>query len=286
VNAFIRSPRSPRSWRARRRRAGGYTLAVCAVLITLMSIAVAVALPQLSTQIRREREEELIFRGLQMAEGIRLFQRRFGRFPVRLEELWETEPRCVRQPWKDPMTEGGRWRVITQGGAAVPGIRQGGLPGDGDEDNGDEDDGGGDLEPSDLGGPGGQQGQSLPIIGVRSRGKGESFKSFFGQTRIEAWRFTADQVTQVQGAAVPGGTAQPIRIPNANWIGRPLPGMGNGGPGMDNGLTPSDLNPGVQPGKGGPNKGGYQGAGVPGGIFPQEEPPTQEPPPPDDGGDG
>jgi hypothetical protein len=262
-------------------------LAVCAVLITLMSIAVAVALPQWSAQIRREREEELIFRGLQMAEGLRVFQRRFGRFPVRLEELWETEPRCVRQPWKDPMTEGGRWRLITQGGAAVPGIRQGGVPG-GDENEGEDggEDDGADQEP---GGLGPQTGQVLPIIGVRSRGKGESFKSFFGQTRIEAWRFTADQVTQVQGAAVPGGTSQPIRIPNANWVGRPLPGMGGGGTGMDNGLTPSDINPTAPPGKSNTDRGGFRGAGIPGGTFPPEEPqqpPTPEPPPPDDEGDG
>ena len=109
----------------RTRRQRGYTLALCAVLITLMSIAVALALPTWSSQIRREREEELIFRGLQMAEGIRIFQKRFGRFPVRLEELWETKPRSVRQPWKDPMTDSGRWRSITQGGVGVPGVRQG-----------------------------------------------------------------------------------------------------------------------------------------------------------------
>ena len=67
-----------------RRSRRGFTLAMCAVLITVMSIAVAAILPRWSTQIQREREAELIFRGLQMAEGIRVFQKRFGRYPVRL----------------------------------------------------------------------------------------------------------------------------------------------------------------------------------------------------------
>ena len=65
--------------RRRLRRQSGYTLVVCAVTVTVLSIAVATALPLWSAQIRREREEELIFRGLQYAEAIRVFQKRFGR---------------------------------------------------------------------------------------------------------------------------------------------------------------------------------------------------------------
>ena len=261
------------------RRRRGFTLALCAVLITLMSIAVALALPTWSSQIRREREEELIFRGLQMAEGIRVFQKRFGRFPVRLEELWETKPRSVRQPWKDPMTDGGRWRPVTQGGVAVPGVRQGGLPGDtkdegeaqGDELEADGTEEDVDAEDPALGQP---PEQGLPIIGVRSRGKGRAFKSFFGQMRIESWRFTADQVTPGQAPGVSAGVpGMPMRIPNANWIGRPLPGVADPAATL---AGQGDAIPGLgeDPLKDtGPMPGGYQGAGVPRSILPPEDPP-------------
>jgi type II secretory pathway pseudopilin PulG len=260
----------------RTRRQRGYTLALCAVLITLMSIAVALALPTWSSQIRREREEELIFRGLQMAEGIRIFQKRFGRFPVRLEELWETKPRSVRQPWKDPMTDSGRWRPITQGGVGVPGVRQGGLPGEneeGDETKDGLDEGGGEDAEEEEPGLGQPPEQGLPIIGVRSRGKGEAFKTYFGQSRIEGWRFTADQVSPNQPAAAPAGVpgAMALRIPNANWIGRPLPGVAGA---MPDGTIPG-LGPATDPGLGGTKppggKPGYQGAGVPGGVIPPDD---------------
>jgi len=45
--------------------------------------------------IRREKEEELVFRGLQYAEAIRVFQNRFQRPPIRLQELIEVEPRSM-----------------------------------------------------------------------------------------------------------------------------------------------------------------------------------------------
>ena len=91
--------------------------------MTVLSILVAAALPLWSHGDPRDKEEELIFRGLQYAEAIRVFQHRFGRLPVRLEELIEVEPRCIRQLWKDPMTEDGSWALVfagSRGGAGAP----------------------------------------------------------------------------------------------------------------------------------------------------------------------
>ena len=79
---------------------------------------VTAVLPLWSTQIKREKEDELIFRGLQYAEGIRIFQQRFGRLPLRLQELIEVEPRCIRQLWKDPITDSLDWGLVI--GAGVP----------------------------------------------------------------------------------------------------------------------------------------------------------------------
>src|SRR5947199_5209330 len=98
----------------------GYNLVVLVVIITVMNIVLAAVLPLWSQAIRRNREEELIFRGLQYAEAIRVFHNRFQRWPTRLEELVEIKPRSIRQLWKDPMTEDGKWQLIFEGREQLP----------------------------------------------------------------------------------------------------------------------------------------------------------------------
>ena len=72
-----------------RRGAGGYTLVALLVGMTVASILIASVLPLASAQAQRDKEAELIFRGLQYAEGIRVFRRRFGRYPSSLGERAE-----------------------------------------------------------------------------------------------------------------------------------------------------------------------------------------------------
>lgn len=101
-------------------------MAALMVAVTILTILTAAALPMWSQQMQRENEEELIFRGWQYAEAIRVFQQRHGRLPTRLEELIEIEPRSIRKLWKDPMTEDGEWGIVVQVGAggAPPGTQQ------------------------------------------------------------------------------------------------------------------------------------------------------------------
>ncbi|MBM3303277.1 MAG: hypothetical protein FJY85_25445, partial [Deltaproteobacteria bacterium] len=54
----------------------GYVLLTLLLLLTVLSIGLMVAVPVWQTQIRREKEEELIFRGKQYVEAIRIFQLR------------------------------------------------------------------------------------------------------------------------------------------------------------------------------------------------------------------
>jgi len=89
----------------------GYTLIILLVVISIMSIGLLVAVPVWETQIQREREEELIFRGNQYVEAVRLFQMKFpGRFPETLDELFEEK--CLRKLFKDPITREGDWDII------------------------------------------------------------------------------------------------------------------------------------------------------------------------------
>lgn len=213
------------------RSQGGYTMVAMIVIITVINILVAAALPLWSTQAKREREEELIFRGLQYAEAIRVFQRRFGRLPVRLEELMEVEPRCIRQLWTDPMTGERDWGVIVNLGGGRPG---GGvsLPPNGDGGTGQQqDDGrGGSTLPASTGGPKLPVG---PISGVYSRSKDEALRLFFDQSSYDQWKFDVQLLINPLGQGSGSGATAGFPRLNAQWIGRPfrvpLPGTPQGG---------------------------------------------------------
>jgi len=101
-------------------RQKGYTLLILLFAVSVLSIGFIVAVPVWQTQIQREKEEELIFRGNQYVEAIRLYQlKKPGTFPKTLEEL--VEEKCLRRLYKDPMTSHGEWNIILpyQRGATV-----------------------------------------------------------------------------------------------------------------------------------------------------------------------
>jgi len=77
----------------------------------LITIGLLIALPVWQTQIQREKEEELIFRGKQFTEAIRLYQtKKPGQYPSSLQEL--VEEKCLRRLFIDPMTTHGEWNII------------------------------------------------------------------------------------------------------------------------------------------------------------------------------
>jgi type II secretory pathway pseudopilin PulG len=248
-----RAPARP----AGRRGEAGYNLVMLMVLVTALNVLVAAALPTWTSIEQREREEELIFRGLQYAEGIRVFQARFGRLPVSLDELVKVRPRSVRQLWVDPMTGEADWGLIfASSGVGIPQP----APGAGQDLTG-----GSGLQPS-----GGEEGQRVtqgPVVGVFSRAEGESIKIFDGKDAYAEWQFTVDLLTRRLGGGPPtpppggeGPDGRPAPAPgqpgqpgqqlgglfppgggppdlSSRWIGRPWPpqieaAMGGGGPGQ------------------------------------------------------
>jgi type II secretory pathway pseudopilin PulG len=93
------------------------------LFLTMLAIGMTAVLPAIGQRIRREREIELQHRGRQYVRAIRLFYRKTGRFPVRLEELENTNKiRFLRKRYKDPMTPGGDWRVIHFGEAQLTSV--------------------------------------------------------------------------------------------------------------------------------------------------------------------
>ena len=228
---------------AARRGEAGYNLVVLIIAITVMTAMLAAMLPLVSQEIRRDKEEELVFRGLQYVEAIRLFQIRYQRLPNKLSELIEVKPRCIRQLWKDPMTDDGKWGLILQNNdlqqIQTPGARnQPPLP---NAKGAQTPPGAGGQNPSGLNVP--QKGDVVqvgPIIGVYSKSSQKSILVFAGHERYDEWRFTVDMLRNMirsGGAAV--GTGQ-FQL-STRWLGRPWRFGTQGGmpmPGVQNGTTP------------------------------------------------
>ncbi|HZQ68839.1 MAG TPA: hypothetical protein VFA68_10010 [Terriglobales bacterium] len=91
--------------RARGRDQQGYMLLMMMLFVTLMAIAAAAAAPSLIFNIQRDREQELIHRGVQYSRAIRNYVKKFGKYPTRLEDLENTNNlRFLRKRYKDPIT--------------------------------------------------------------------------------------------------------------------------------------------------------------------------------------
>jgi hypothetical protein len=85
------------------------------IVVFALALGALVALPVWQTQVQRENERELIVRGKQYVEAVRLYQMKYpGSFPQSFEEL--VEERCIRRLYKDPMTKDGKWNVVLQTG--------------------------------------------------------------------------------------------------------------------------------------------------------------------------
>ena len=87
------------------RREAGYILLTLMMMCSMIIITLAAVLPYITQQIKRDREEELIHRGVQYSRAIRKFYKKTGRYPVRIEELENTNNiRYLRKRYKDPIT--------------------------------------------------------------------------------------------------------------------------------------------------------------------------------------
>lgn len=105
----------PRASNAPGPAARGYALIMLMIVVFALALGALVALPVWQTQVQRENERELIFRGKQFVEAVRLYQMKYpGSFPQSFEEL--VEERCIRRLYKDPMAKDGQWNVILQTG--------------------------------------------------------------------------------------------------------------------------------------------------------------------------
>ena len=194
--------------------ASGYTLVVLIMAIAVMAIMMTVALQTVQFQMQREREAELIFRGKQYVEAIRLYKQKYGRHPMRMKEIWEANPKVLRRKWTDPITGSEDWGLVFLGQEG----RQVGAPGTRDTRR----------RPTPTPTPvftrqregGGEK--VGPIIGVHSLSSEQSIKIYEGRTTYNEWLFVLKLEEQQQGAQ-PGGGRGPGGRPGGQPPGVPTP---------------------------------------------------------------
>jgi len=248
-----------------RKRERGFTILAVIVAVTILLIVLAAAAPRMSTQIKHDREEELVHRAHQYVRAIQLFYRKFGRFPNSVEEMENTNNlRFLRRKYKDPITGKDEWRLIrfgqakpkqlpswqrggTGGGAGAGITPAAGLGSGGTQANNSPNSGGvpGAVNASDISKPLSGSG-SLGvggIVGVSSTSEKSGLKEIDGKKKYNEWEFVYDPTLDpvMRGNAAGGNPANPNGAgANANPNG---PGAKPGGPTSNPNPSP---NPGGQ----------------------------------------
>ena len=151
----------------------GFTLAGLIVILTVMMIIVAYAVPrQWSVILQRDRELQTLFIMKQYAIAIDEFERKNKALPVNLDQLKQARaPRFLRGPkaeYADPLTGEVDWLIIPAS-AALPGIPM-------------KDYAGG------------------PFIGVRPNKNGNSLIEVNGSQKYEKWSYTVNDYRNERNA--------------------------------------------------------------------------------------
>jgi type II secretory pathway pseudopilin PulG len=210
----------------------GYAMAALLVTLAVMGVMLTVLLPAWSTQAKREKEAELVFRGEQYARAIGLFGRRFpNALPPSVDIL--VEQKFLRKKYKDPVT--GEDFVYVGPGSALPGSvgqpvpPRGAGPGTAPAPGGRAG-----AAPA----PGGRTGATpgsgpgrgtvaTGVAGVASKSTDTSLRLYNGRNKYNEWVFMPVQGSRAAGVGA-RGAGQPGIGPRG---GLPAGAIGPGGRG-------------------------------------------------------
>jgi type II secretory pathway pseudopilin PulG len=99
----------------------GYILVMVILLVALLTIALAVAMPKITKEIQRDHEVETLHRGKQYIRAIKLYYKKFGAYPPTIDALVNTNNiRFLRKKYKDPITGKDDWKPIPVGMNKAP----------------------------------------------------------------------------------------------------------------------------------------------------------------------
>jgi type II secretory pathway pseudopilin PulG len=209
--------------RKSRRRQRGYVLLTLLLVMSMLVIAAGVAASSIAFNIRRDREEELIHRGVQYTRAIRAYSKKTGRFPMRMEELDNVNGlHFLRKHYKDPIT-GQDFKLVYMSEVVTFGPPLGTSPTNVNDSRGLNPpnpvrNGGNDqaqpsatTDPNQASQPDASSGSQNPssaashnsansdqpapaglIVGVVSKSKEHTIREFHGKNRYDQWRFYYD----------------------------------------------------------------------------------------------
>ena len=207
---LVMEQKSTSGRRTSHHKQAGYVLLTLMLFVSLMAIAAIAILPSVVFEAKRDREEELIHRGVQYSRAVRRYVKKFGHYPTRIEDLENTNDfRFLRRRYKDPET-GQDFKLLhlgevqlTFGPALPPGVSaaalqptaQGAVRGlSGPSGPGTQATEGEDLAPA-----GQDDTQKLnqvfgggPIVGVASTSKNKTIRIFNKKEHYNDWQFIYD----------------------------------------------------------------------------------------------
>ena len=213
-------------------------MAALLVAMSIMAVMLTIAMPVWKHSAQREKETELVFRGLQYVHAIALFQRKFANaYPPNIDAL--VEQRFLRKKFKDPITNEDFALIgVGQGapGAAPPGGGQSGTSPFGrpagastgpttapsgqrgsPSQSGTQGRG---ISP--IGTPSASAGTTGGVSGVTSKSKEQSIRLYNGRGHYNEWAFVYIPQIQAPGAGAPG-TAAPGQRGQPGQPGQPGP---------------------------------------------------------------
>ena len=95
-----------------RRRDSGYMLLVLMIAVAVLTITMLQVGMNYRRSILRDREVEMIHRGVQYERAVQLYYRKFGSYPTSIEQLENTNKiRYLRKRYKDPISPDGQWQI-------------------------------------------------------------------------------------------------------------------------------------------------------------------------------
>jgi type II secretory pathway pseudopilin PulG len=275
--------------------------------MALMAIFSAIIVSDLKFEIKRDREEEMIHRGVQYSRAIRAFYKKFGRYPTKIEDLESTNnQRFLRKRYKDPLNCKNlkcadfkllhfgevQMALSALGGASIPGANPAGTAGanggttgsppagsdpsqpGAQTPSGENPDGTGANPSATANGTAGSNplasGQIIggPIIGVASTNKDATIREFNHKKKYKDWVFIYDPA-QDQGRLIT--TPYQPQLQGFGQQGAPnLNGQNGSSSGLGRGNALGSSHSGLQNNPTSPTTGGF---GTP---SPPSNPPQQQ----------
>ncbi len=220
------------------RERGAFIVGVIALLAILLILS-GVAAQQWSDALRRDKEQEMIFRAQEMAKGLWRYRKDRGALPTELKMLLEPGSKgqyFVRRLYTDPLVKDGKWGLLyasPQGGVVDPNSpapdTSGKITSESMFATGKVVGG---LESAMKTASGATELAGLPIAGVKTLCKEKPFRVYNEQNEYALWQFTVFDVDKMLGlapgsspAAQAGGGASPTGTPGAPPGARqPVPG--------------------------------------------------------------